>query len=113
VAELLRERQEGRPGQFAARLIAACEANAARRAERVRAQRASGDALSDAAALALSPREVEVLKLLGDGLTADEIAGRSFVAPSTVRSHVKSVYGKLGVHRRVEALKRATELGII
>ena len=113
VAELLRERQEARPGPFVARLLGAYDANAARRAEKQRTQRASGSALSDAATLALSPREIEVLKLLGDGLTADEIAGRSFVAPSTVRSHVKSVYGKLGVHRRVEALKRAAELGII
>mgnify|MGYP001236540654 CR=1 FL=1 len=113
VAELLRERQEARPDPFVARLLEAYEANAARRAGKLRSQRASGAALSDAATLALSPREIEVLKLLGDGLTADEIAGRSFVAPSTVRSHVKSVYGKLGVHRRVEALRRATELGII
>lgn len=113
VAELLRERQAERPEPFVARLLEAHEADVSRRADRLRARKASGAALSDAAALALSPREIEVLKLLGDGLTADEIAGRSFVAPSTVRSHVKSVYSKLGVHRRVEALKRATELGLI
>lgn len=113
VAEMLRERQEDCPDPFVERILAAFDACASRRAEKLRARRSSGTALSDAAALTLSPREVEVLRLLGDGLTAEEIAGRSFVAASTVRSHVKSVYGKLGVHRRVEALKRATELGII
>ncbi len=60
----------------------------------------------------LSPRERETLSLLVQGRTAEEIAALLFVAPSTVRSHVKSLYAKLGVHRRVEAVNKARELGI-
>lgn len=56
---------------------------------------------------ALSDREVEVLRLLVAGLNSTEIAQRLFIAPSTARSHIKSIYSKLGVHRRVELLERA------
>lgn len=56
---------------------------------------------------ALSDREVEVLRLLVAGLTSTEIAQRLYIAPSTARSHIKSIYSKLGVHRRAELLERA------
>jgi LuxR family maltose regulon positive regulatory protein len=59
----------------------------------------------------LSEREVEVLRLLRSSLTVPEIAGELYVAESTVRSHVKSIYGKLGVHRRMDAVQRAQALG--
>ncbi|HEY7380924.1 MAG TPA: response regulator transcription factor [Gaiella sp.] len=54
----------------------------------------------------LSAREVEVLLLLDDHLTTDEIAGRLFISEHTVRSHVKSLLRKLGVSSRREALER-------
>lgn len=113
VAELLRERQADFPDHFVERLLAAFDQSAARRAAKLQALRASCSPRGESAIEVLSPREVEVLRLLGEGLTAEEIASRSFVASSTVRSHIKAVYGKLGVHRRVEALKKATELGIV
>ncbi len=54
----------------------------------------------------LSAREVEVLLLLDDHLTTDEIAGRLYISEHTVRSHVKSLLRKLGVSSRRDALER-------
>ncbi len=62
---------------------------------------------------ALSDRELEVLRLLATTLSAAEIAGELQVAVSTIRSHVKSIYGKLGVSGRLEALQRARELSLL
>jgi LuxR family maltose regulon positive regulatory protein len=61
----------------------------------------------------LSERELEVLRLLAAGLSNPEIAEELVVAVSTVRSHCKSIYGKLGVHRRWDAVQQAQELGLI
>lgn len=61
----------------------------------------------------LSAREIEVLQLLARGLTTPEIARELVVAPSTVRSHLKSIYGKLGVDRRWAAVARGQELGLV
>ncbi len=61
----------------------------------------------------LSDRELEVLRLLAAGLSAPEIAARLFIADSTVRSHIKSIYGKLDAHGRVEAIARARSLRLI
>jgi two-component system NarL family response regulator len=54
----------------------------------------------------LSAREVEVLLLLDEHLTTDEIAARLFISEHTVRSHVKSLLRKLGVSSRREALEQ-------
>ncbi len=113
IRELLAERQADKPDPFVERLLGAFAVDAERRKEKARARRIDGKTRSESAVESLSPRELEVLRLLGEGLTAEEIAERSFVAPSTIRSHVKAIYGKLGVHRRVEALRRAGELGLI
>jgi LuxR family maltose regulon positive regulatory protein len=61
----------------------------------------------------LSPREMDVLRLLAKGLTNPEIAQQLFVSLPTVKSHTSSIYGKLGVHSRQEAVARASELGIL
>lgn len=61
----------------------------------------------------LSERELEVLRLLPTSLTSNEIADELYIAVSTVRSHIKNIYGKLGVHRRNEAVIEAKELGLI
>jgi LuxR family maltose regulon positive regulatory protein len=61
----------------------------------------------------LTEREVEVLRLLQTSLTTPEIADELGIAPSTVRTFVKNVYGKLGVHRRLDALDRGRELGLL
>ncbi len=68
---------------------------------------------SPAALLGLTPREVEVLGRLGDGATAREIGAELFVSHETIRSHLKRIYRKLGVHDRPSALRRAQEEGIV
>jgi LuxR family maltose regulon positive regulatory protein len=61
----------------------------------------------------LSDREVEVLRLMAGGLSNPEIAAELYVAVSTIQTHCKNIYGKLGVHRRWDAVRRAQELGLI
>jgi LuxR family maltose regulon positive regulatory protein len=62
----------------------------------------------------LSSREFEVLHLLVEtSLSAEQIAERLYVSVHTVRSHIKSIYGKLGVHGRMEAASRARELNLV
>ncbi|KRF01524.1 two-component system response regulator [Nocardioides sp. Soil777] len=57
----------------------------------------------------LSAREWEVMELLGEGLTTDEVAKRLFVSPTTVRVHVSSVLRKLRVKDRASAFKLLRE----
>jgi len=61
----------------------------------------------------LSDREVEVLRLVAEGLSNREISKRLFVALDTVKGHNRSIYQKLQVKRRTEAVARAHELGLI
>ncbi len=60
----------------------------------------------------LSNREKEVLRLLAQGLDNKEIAARLFIAEQTVKNHVSEIYSKLGVHDRVQASRKANEIGI-
>jgi DNA-binding NarL/FixJ family response regulator len=61
----------------------------------------------------LSQRELEVLKLVADGLTNKEIAERLFISAKTARNHVGSVLVKLGVNDRTEAATTAVRRGLI
>jgi LuxR family transcriptional regulator, maltose regulon positive regulatory protein len=61
----------------------------------------------------LSPRELEVLQLIAQGLSNDEISQRLFLALSTVKGHNRIIFGKLQVQRRTEAVARARELGLL
>ncbi|MFN8473358.1 MAG: LuxR C-terminal-related transcriptional regulator [Anaerolineae bacterium] len=61
----------------------------------------------------LTERELEVLRLLADGLTYEETAQRLVVTLNTVRFHVKAIYGKLGVDRRAAAIDRARSLSLL
>ena len=61
----------------------------------------------------LTGRELEVLKLLGDGLTNAELAQRLFVSAKTIDHHVSSILAKLEVRSRAHAVTAAFELGIL
>lgn len=61
----------------------------------------------------LSERELEVLHLLSQGRTNQEIAGQLVVARGTVKAHTASIYRKLDVANRTEAVARARQLGIL
>jgi LuxR family maltose regulon positive regulatory protein len=74
----------------------------------------TADATSSSALIEpLTPRELEVLALLGQHLTNREIAEELVVSPSTVKTHTLNIYRKLGVNGRKQAVARATELGIL
>jgi LuxR family transcriptional regulator, maltose regulon positive regulatory protein len=98
----------GRMPDYLRTLLAACEA------ERLKTQT---PALPSPAAQylldPLSPRELEVLHLIANGLSNQEIAGRLVVAVETVKGHNKKIYAKLQVQRRTEAVARARELGLL
>jgi DNA-binding NarL/FixJ family response regulator len=74
--------------------------------DRVRDGGRLGGGVPDEIAGRLSAREVEVLLLLDEHLSTDEIAARLYISEHTVRSHVKSLLRKLGVSSRREALER-------
>jgi PAS domain S-box-containing protein len=61
------------------------------------------------AASALTRRELEVLRLMGQGTNTAGAAERLHVSPATIRNHVQNIFGKLGVHSRLEAVAYATK----
>jgi two-component system nitrate/nitrite response regulator NarL len=61
----------------------------------------------------LSARELEVLRLTADGLSAAEIAERLYLSKTTVRTHLQHVYEKLGVGDRTTAVARALRSGLL
>ena len=64
-------------------------------------------------AVALTRREVEVLSLLFEGRSTKEVADRLYVSKRTVDYHLCRIFEKLNVSNRVQALLRATELGLV
>ena len=62
---------------------------------------------------ALTPREVEVLELLAEGLPNKAIAARLGVSDQTVKFHVAAISGKLGAANRTDAVRRAMRRGLI
>jgi len=61
----------------------------------------------------LSERELDVLRLLGTELDGPDIARQLVVSLSTVRTHTRSIYSKLGVNSRRAAVSRADELNLL
>lgn len=61
----------------------------------------------------LTPRELEVLRLLGTELSMPELADELVLSVETLRTHVKRIYRKLDVHSRFEAFTRAEKLGLL
>lgn len=62
---------------------------------------------------ALTPREHEVLRLIADGASNDDIARTLVIAPSTAKRHVSNIFAALDVHRRTQAVARARALGFL
>jgi len=61
----------------------------------------------------LTPREKEVLRLLAEGLSSRSVAAELGISYTTVRTHIRSLGSKLGVHSKLEAIVKARELGLI
>jgi LuxR family maltose regulon positive regulatory protein len=61
----------------------------------------------------LSERELELLQLIAEGLTNQEIASRLYLSLNTVKAHTRNIYGKLGVNNRTQASARGRALGIL
>lgn len=61
----------------------------------------------------LSRRELEVLRLMAEGLDTATIAGKLFVSHNTVRNHIQKILQKLGAHSKLEAVTIATRTGVL
>jgi LuxR family maltose regulon positive regulatory protein len=61
----------------------------------------------------LSERELEVLRLVAEGLSNGEIAGKLYISLSTVKGHTSNIFGKLGVKNRTQAVVLARSLGLL
>jgi HD-GYP domain-containing protein (c-di-GMP phosphodiesterase class II) len=92
--------REGKLCPDAVEAVLACAGQPARRAS---AERAAG----------LTPREIEVLRLIEAGLTAKEAARRLDIAPKTADNHIQSLYSKIGVSTRAAAALDALERGLV
>jgi DNA-binding CsgD family transcriptional regulator len=64
-------------------------------------------------ALGITPRELEILSLIAQGLSNREIAERLFVSENTVKTHCSRAFDKLGARRRTQAVQMGKELGIL
>jgi LuxR family transcriptional regulator, maltose regulon positive regulatory protein len=109
MARLLREAlSRGVRPEYVRRLLAAFPADEAGRAAS-HAARVGGSRLAEP----LSGRELEVLALIARGLTNQEIALRLYLSLHTVKSHARSIYAKLGVSSRTQAVARGRALGYL
>ena len=61
----------------------------------------------------LSPRELDILRLIAQGLSNREIGERLYLALDTVKGHNRRIFDKLQVKSRTEAIARARELGLL
>lgn len=61
----------------------------------------------------LSPREQDVLRLVGRGMSNEEVAGALFIAPATVKTHVSALLDKLGARDRLQLVVQAYETGVL
>ncbi|MFN0035614.1 MAG: response regulator transcription factor [Saprospiraceae bacterium] len=63
--------------------------------------------------LGITPRELEVLEQMAQGLSNQEIAEKLFVSLNTVKTHSSNLFSKLDAQRRTQAIQRAKELGLL
>jgi len=76
------------------------------RVDAIAARFVSSDAVAPGG---LSPRELEVLRLVAQGMTDADVASRLFISPRTVSQHLRSIYGKLDISSRVAATRFAVD----
>ncbi len=69
--------------------------------------------MSEVAPGRLSPRQGEILALLGQGIVVRDIAARLGLCETTVRNHIKTMLRRLGCHSQLEAVARAREWGLL
>lgn len=75
-------------------------------------RRSAGAAPSESSEVALTPRELEVLKLVARGLSYKDVAARLVISHRTVQNHVQNILGKLHLSNRVELARYAMEHGL-
>lgn len=77
-------------------------------------RRPSADAApAEAASVRLTPRQLEVLRLLAEGRPAKEIARTLWLSETTVRNHIRAVLRELDSHSQLEALSKARRIGLV
>jgi LuxR family maltose regulon positive regulatory protein len=109
MARLLHEAlSRGIAPDYACLLLAAFPATEPKQTDPLKAQVPKSDLIEP-----LSERELEVLQLIAEGLTNQEIANRLFLSLNTVKVHTRNIYGKLDAHHRTEAVAKARALGIL
>jgi DNA-binding NarL/FixJ family response regulator len=62
---------------------------------------------------ALTPRQLEVLRMLSEGKSVREIGKELYLSEATVRNHIRALFQALGAHSQLDALAKARELGIL
>ena len=61
----------------------------------------------------VTEREKQVIQLLAEGLSYVEISYQMHISINTLKTYIKSIYGKLGIHNKVEAINKAKKLNIL
>jgi LuxR family maltose regulon positive regulatory protein len=120
MGELLREAaRTGIAVEYAVKLLTALDGKTEQRGPDTRettfapTQMVHREPVQESLVEPLSDREKEVLRLLSTHLSTPEIAKELVISWHTVRTHIKHIYGKLGVHNRADAVQRARELGLL
>jgi LuxR family maltose regulon positive regulatory protein len=113
MAGLLRQvHADGTASDYAVALLAALEGHPQRDIPKATPPH-GGESLRLPLAEPLTERELDVLQLLAAGRSNPQIARALYVEVNTVKTHLKRLYGKLGVQGRVQATQRARELGLL
>jgi ATP/maltotriose-dependent transcriptional regulator MalT len=114
MARLLREAAAaGLHREYCLRLLGAFATDATAPGPGASAPHGGGQAGASGLVDPLSKRELELLELLAEGLSNQDIAERLFLSPLTVKVHVRNIYSKLDVSSRTQAVARARLLGIL